>query len=368
MAWIRRRARVIVGLASAVLCCALAELALQGQRAFKTPMCVRVADPRLYGLNPAYPEISSLGFRNREIAVPKPPGVYRVVILGDSVAFGVGVERPEAFPQRMNRILAGSDRKIEVVNCGVPGYSTYNELELYRQVGATLDADLVMLSVCLNDVVNPRLHWATAGLSLEDVAQVPVSAIPDPESDRRRVLPMLAERRRMEAQRPLVTRSLFISSVFDALATPWTPVWKGEVPKTPTYLAFEDPTSIEVLCHDGSQQWKWLQARLGDVNRSVTEQQRKLIVLFFPLAYQMDEGYPLSPQTRLTASCTANSISSVDVLPTLLKHSKAKMFRLGTGDYYDIWHLTSRGHEVVAEMLCAYVLESRARSLPVAIE
>ena len=356
MTWIRRRAKFLVALGSLIMCCAMAEVSLRVYAWSLTPMCVRLNDRRIYGLNPKFPGISSLGFRNREIAIPKPPGVYRVLILGDSVAFGIGVGRAEAFPQRMDALLGAAGLKVEVVNCGVPGYSTYNELELYQVFASTLQADLVMVAFCMNDVVNPRLHWATAGYALQALDNIPASAIPDTENDRRYVRPMLAERERVESQTSPVTHSLFISDCLDALMQFSGSSGAGQAQQIPTYLAFEDSTSIEVLQSDATPQWKWLMQRLGDLQTSVAASHAKLVILFFPLAYQMDRGYSLSPQKRLTDSCTANRISSVDILPILLGHTKAEMFRLANGEYYDIWHLTSFGHEVVAKVLTAYVL------------
>ena len=41
-----------------------------------------------YRLNPNRPEVNSLSVRHKEIAIPKPEGLYRVMFLGDSVAAG----------------------------------------------------------------------------------------------------------------------------------------------------------------------------------------------------------------------------------------------------------------------------------------
>lgn len=339
-----------------------AELALRLRESLRTPLCVRVTDARLYGLNPKHPGISSLGFRNREIVLPKPPNTYRVVVIGDSVAYGTGVPRSEAFPQRMHRLLAQRGLGIEVINCGVPGYSTYNEVELYRNIAARLQPDLVVLAFCLNDIVSPRLHWATAGYALGADDSIPQSAIPDPDHDRDHVRPMIAARTRMLDQRSFLTRSLFVSALFDALVSCTHPPASERLKLDTTALAFEDSTSIKTLLSDASPQWRWLMKRIAELDQDVSDNGAKLIVLFFPLAYQMDRGYSHSPQHRLTNACTVAAIPSIDMLPILDAHPKSTVFRLSAAEYYDIWHLTSRGHEVVAEALAPHLLARRGEA------
>lgn len=53
------------------------------------PLHVVVDSPELYGLNPAHPEISTQGLRDDEVAIPKPPGLWRILILGDSITYGM---------------------------------------------------------------------------------------------------------------------------------------------------------------------------------------------------------------------------------------------------------------------------------------
>ena len=51
------------------------------------PLHVVNDTPVLYGLNPGHPDINSQGLRDDEVAIPKPEGVGRILVLGDSVAY-----------------------------------------------------------------------------------------------------------------------------------------------------------------------------------------------------------------------------------------------------------------------------------------
>src|SRR5512143_450760 len=68
--------------------------------------------------------INARGYRDLERAIPKPPGVRRVVCLGDSFTWGVGVLFDDAWPQRVERLLAREGGRWEAVNLGEAGLNT----------------------------------------------------------------------------------------------------------------------------------------------------------------------------------------------------------------------------------------------------
>ena len=101
--------------------------------------------------------LNAMGYRGREGRVPKEPGQTRVVVLGDSIAFGYGVADEQAFPQ----VLDGRDNGLEVVNLGVEGYGPGQELLVLRREGLSAGPDVVVLAVCLrNDFVDAVLPVA----------------------------------------------------------------------------------------------------------------------------------------------------------------------------------------------------------------
>lgn len=94
---------------------------------------------------------NSEGFRGtREYALKKPGGVFRVVAMGDSVVNGYGVEDEETFCALLEKRL-GSKRPTEVLNMGVPGFSTAEELIQLQHVGLRYEPDLVVVGYFIND-------------------------------------------------------------------------------------------------------------------------------------------------------------------------------------------------------------------------
>jgi len=98
---------------------------------------------------------NSRGFRTPEFEARPAPGTLRVVVLGDSSTFGWGVEEFEAYPERLRAALAErlhvAPERIEVINLGVPGYSSFQGLALLRRVALPLVPDLVVWSYLSND-------------------------------------------------------------------------------------------------------------------------------------------------------------------------------------------------------------------------
>ncbi len=98
--------------------------------------------------------INSLGLRDREYSLNKPPDTKRVLILGDSYAEAFQVNLEDSFQEILEKLLnkQANHIKYEVINGGVSGFGTDNELLFYRNLGKQFSPDLVVLTFVLNDV------------------------------------------------------------------------------------------------------------------------------------------------------------------------------------------------------------------------
>lgn len=83
-------------------------------------------------------------------------GAMRVLMLGDSVTFGPGVAPEQTFSKVLERDLQAHDPsgRYEVLNAGVVGYNTVQELTLFREVGRRYHPDLVVLTFLVNDLLD----------------------------------------------------------------------------------------------------------------------------------------------------------------------------------------------------------------------
>ena len=101
---------------------------------------------------PNSPGINSYGIRDREYSIKKPEGVFRIVVIGDSVGYGFCNDKEvldveHLFSKQLERGLQGQKSfPIEVINLCVSGYDTLQEVEFLYQKGLALKPDLVLVA------------------------------------------------------------------------------------------------------------------------------------------------------------------------------------------------------------------------------
>ena len=101
--------------------------------------------------NPAgvYVRINRYGMNDIMHSEAKPPGVYRVAVLGNSYTEAFHVPREEAYwhvlEQQLNRCLPPGRQRVEVLNFGVSGYGTAQSLLLLEKRVWAFSPDLVIL-------------------------------------------------------------------------------------------------------------------------------------------------------------------------------------------------------------------------------
>jgi lysophospholipase L1-like esterase len=320
------------------------------------PLHITTEEPFLYGLNSRHAEISEQSTRDEAVPLPKPAGLFRVLVLGDSVAYGAALAREQTFPNQLEALLREQYPAAEVVNAGVSGYTAYNELQYYLARGREFEADLVIVAFCLNDAVNPRLHWGGA-----PGVRFPAEAIPNPDYDREHILPKISamnERGRLRASEESVWRRLLNrSELYRAVAPGIAGLFRrgdealAHTPEGwPVYLTAEDEISIETLMGD-TPEWRWLTDIYTRLDAAVRADNARLFVALFPLAYQLEAGYPFLPQRRLASFCEQKGIPTLDLTPAFARRGKERVFMLNNSGYYDVWHLSEEGHRLAAEEL-----------------
>ncbi len=95
--------------------------------------------------------VNRFGLRGVEIARQPENGTRRILVLGDSVAYGWGLVESDTFPVQLGEELRRLGLDVEVLNAGVPGYNTESALALLRHTGLSLAPDALVLGVSLND-------------------------------------------------------------------------------------------------------------------------------------------------------------------------------------------------------------------------
>lgn len=115
----------------------------------------------------SFVRVNSEGLRDREHTKAKPPNTLRVAVLGDSFTEAIHVPVEQTFWSKLERKLGNCEavkgrKKVEVINFGVQGYSTAQELVMLRKKVWDYKPDIVVLAFFTgNDIINnsPKLEY-----------------------------------------------------------------------------------------------------------------------------------------------------------------------------------------------------------------
>jgi hypothetical protein len=150
----------------------VAEIALR-VTGYSYPEFYRLDQTRGYSLRPnasgwyrkegeAYISINSDGLRDEEHALTKPADTFRIAVIGDSYPEALSVSLEEAFwsvlEKKLEECNAFPGKKIEVLNFGVSGYGTAQELLTLHEQVWKYAPDLVMLTVTTNNDITDNVR------------------------------------------------------------------------------------------------------------------------------------------------------------------------------------------------------------------
>jgi HEAT repeat protein/lysophospholipase L1-like esterase len=262
---------------------------------------------------PPWEDYNSEGVRDREHAVEKPPGVRRVVCLGDSVTLGTGLSVEDAYPQLLQDRLDALGAPVEVLNVALGGWATRQERLAYLRIARKYDPDLVLLGVCLNDL--PELH--------NNLTRPP---------------------RLLGALYP---RSALVRWAVGAQAR--------EIRDIEELFQRRDATRVRAA-------FRRFFAEVERLQREVREDGAALAVLVFPFRGQVSAGAPRpTVQEEIASFCREQGIPFLDLRPSLLEAGEAA--------FADHVHLTREGTQRVADAVVESGLipqdDDAAATLPV---
>lgn len=284
-----------------------------------------ISDPNLnYRLNPARSDVNEFSMPEPEISIPKPKGVTRIIILGDSLPyFG-----DPTFIDLLQETYRANN-KIEILSAATPGYTTYQEVTYYKNFLNRLEPNLVLLSYCLND--NHRfLHRFDENENMLWTEEAEKS---------------LAVHNPLDA---LIVKSYFLSSIklifINKQKQPESSRYPWETDLT-THVAWKDHT------------WNDFHRLLKELNDTVKNQNAKLFVTIFPLEVQLNPeyidnnfDYVTKPQKRVLSSCQMLDLTCLDLFDPFYSLSRG-----GVELYTDGLHFTTAGHALAASEISAFL-------------
>lgn len=253
--------------------------------------------------------INGYGFRGPDYPLAKPPGVQRIVLIGDSFAFGEGVRFEHTLGERLERRLndrGGGAAPVEVLNLGVGGAGTLSELSYLRHRGIALEPDLVLWLYVLND----------AGAAQLD----------------------LWENFTKQYEKRWIRGSFLASYLY------------ARVGRQILGRRYID----ELVGRSKGQRNKWKRSlkRLSEARDLARSAGVEFQVAIFPFMYRLDEDYPFRDfHEMVSIYCRNNEIDVLDLFPAFLGRTDT-----------DLWvhpsdqHPNEIGHQIAADALYPFVV------------
>lgn len=290
---------------------------------------------------------NSLGLRDRDFAIPKPESTYRIVMLGDSFAWGVGLPVEQALPKLLEAELSAEHTGLEteVVNAAKPGYNTVEELLLLQELGMSYEPDMVILVYNLNDI--EFLPQLAEGVYREE--PTPVVEI-DPGED-------ITQYSRNAGLRGFVLkierRSLFVRFLVPRV---------GVVLRKAGLIDSVEFSWVEKIYQgftDSNPGWLESKRAIREIAGLCRKEGCELLVAIYPLFADLENYQGRAAHETIARFCNDEGIPAVDLLP-VFEHTRASSHWINFMDS----HPNAAAHRAVAEALLPYVLERLRRRQP----
>jgi hypothetical protein len=247
------------------------------------------------------------GFRGDDISRAKPDGVARVMLLGDSFAFGAGVPLEDTLGFQLEGLLnAGKKPDTQVVTFAIGGWGTRDEILFLEHQGMDFEPDLVVVVYVLNDA------GYAGGLDLW-------------------------REFREQYQNRRLKWSYLASSLYATVAR--------------RTLARQYIADLVEISASEREKWKESLSYLSRGQRLARARGAEFAVVIFRFLFDLDEGYPFHSLHQMVVTyCMWNGIPVLDLFGAFEGR-----------DYADLWvhpsdqHPNEQGHRIAAHALSGFI-------------
>lgn len=120
--------------------------------------------------------INAFSMRTPEISANRSPDTLRILLLGDSIAFGSQIDQTDIISEQLRRRLAQSRKTVEVLNASASSWSPRNELAYLQRFGC-FEAQIVVLLLNTDDLFGAAPSSAVVGRDRHYPDRKPLGAI-----------------------------------------------------------------------------------------------------------------------------------------------------------------------------------------------
>jgi len=276
--------------------------------------------------------VNELGFRGNELPVPKPDHETRVLVLGDSITLGNYVAEADTWVQRAQTYIkqARPGDNIRLVNAGIDGIGTREQMDLLEEKVATVDPDYVLLAWYLNDSCPPD---GFAG------------SIADPGWLRRHSILVETLYRRLKLREWMKERVPDRYGAFSALAA--DPSWRND---RGSFERLAAAASLDWGAAWQDEAWVTTQAQLERLKALAGRHRFRPAVVAFPVAFQVHADFVADePQQRLGALAARAGMPFLDLLPELRRHREQPLL-------FDWCHPREEANDMIGRSVAEFLV------------
>jgi hypothetical protein len=336
----------------------------------------------------AYVEINQNGERDREHAWTKPPGTFRIAVLGDSYAEAFQVPLDKTFWAVLERALgdcrALEGRKVEVLNFGVSAYGTTQELLVLRQRVWDYSPDLVLLAFFTGNDVSDNSR------ALRASDEVPYFVLRDGKlvfdtAYLRTPSQTNAPTWPREVLRQVIDRSYLLQLVRQA----WGVALKGKASQTdPTGASmtaeltesfYQNPIYREPDDPKWRDAWQVTERLLVEMQRAATRKGIPFLVVTLSNGVQVHPdpsirenlqkrlGVPdlFYPDRRIQDFGRTEGFPVLNLAPAMRSYAEQnRVFLHGFGSAKGTGHWNEGGHRLAGDLIASWICEELSTDLP----
>jgi hypothetical protein len=313
-------------------------------------------------------QVNHHGLRDVERDFAKAPGVFRVLILGDSFVEAMHVPLEVTLPHVLEQQLNGNAKgaRIEVMGAGVSGYGTASELLFFGREGKRYTPDLVVLALYPgNDVKNnsPSLEdklkpsYTTDGALQRVVGEAPRKKLHGWRALLARSAAYHYIRKMLLTRQPQLADALARHGLLQREVIPSVPERDGVPVEYGVYAALPTPEWLEA--------WAHTERLLGELQSATAASGARLVIAIvssrdqvYPQWWrEVVETYPRmqsqtwdldAPQQRIEAWCAQHGVSCVALAPSFREAAARGGEPL---HFHHDGHWTAAGHRLAANVL-----------------
>ncbi len=305
--------------------------------------------------------LNSLGLRNTEIQIPKPPNKKRILFIGDSFITGWGVPDHDALPQMTATVMQNSaeGRDIETINAGLSASGQGYEYVFLKHDGVLIDPDVIIVGLYIhNDIADSLRESVWEGID--------VSGLPDTIGSMGSYVDFQGNVRRDTNSIKMAIPFLRTSYLYDLITD-------GIVDLFPKQFSGEGLVNLSCVysstCHTYDSQKNTMKKLLHGMYELAMLHDKTFVVVLIPSELQVhpehSKRYSIgrmltvedvtAPQKDFIEYFQKEKIPYIDLLPVFQQHASENL-------YYTLdEHWTNEGNLLAAEQIAQYLTRSPIR-------